>query len=288
VKGIEPSSVAWKATALPLSYTRAPGKLTRLFLPAKFFLQTGACWPVAFLSERDLSWFMKAAVLTLILIAGLALRAGADLTILQSVESGGKAASVITMKLKGDKARMEIAQITTLLDGKTGEVITLMNAQKKFVRISGDKAKAIAEMASKYSGATAEKPTLTATGRKETINGYETEEYVSETPKLKASYWIALKYPDSAAIMKQLQAATPTLWNDVAKGMLDYHDLPGIALRTKIKMGNKDITSTITSIKQDPLSDADFAPPADFQELKIPNVKEMSADQPGPAPSVKP
>src|SRR2546421_11622165 len=26
VKGIEPSSVAWKATALPLSYTRAPVK----------------------------------------------------------------------------------------------------------------------------------------------------------------------------------------------------------------------------------------------------------------------
>ena len=38
VKGIEPSSVAWKATALPLSYTRAPVKLTRLAHAAKFFL----------------------------------------------------------------------------------------------------------------------------------------------------------------------------------------------------------------------------------------------------------
>jgi hypothetical protein len=37
VKGIEPSSVAWKATALPLSYTRAPTKLTRRGGPAKFF-----------------------------------------------------------------------------------------------------------------------------------------------------------------------------------------------------------------------------------------------------------
>ncbi len=37
VKGIEPSSVAWKATALPLSYTRAPVKLTRLAHAAKFF-----------------------------------------------------------------------------------------------------------------------------------------------------------------------------------------------------------------------------------------------------------
>jgi|ERR1700686_2211437 len=230
---------------------------------------------------------MKASILCLFVAAFLPVAARADLTIVQNVEGGGTV-SVITIKLKGDKARMEAAQMTTIMDGKTSDVLTLMNAQKKFVRISGDKAKAIAEMASKYSGTTAEKPKLTATGRKETINGYETEEYVSETPKLKASYWIAPKYPDGAAIIKQLQAATPTLWNDIAKGMLDYHDLPGIALRTKIKMGSKDITSTITSIRQDPLSDAEFSPPADFQELKIPNVKDMSADKPAPAPPVKP
>lgn len=229
---------------------------------------------------------MKAAVLTLFLIAGLALQVRADLTIVQNVEGGGPV-SVITIKLKGDKARMETADMTTIMNGK-GDMITLMNAQKKFVRFSGDKAKAIAEMASKYSGATAEKPKLTATGRKETINGYETDEYVSETPKLKASYWIALKYPDGAAIIKQLQAATPTLWSDLAKGMLDYHDLPGIALRTKIKLGDKDLMSTITSIKQDPLSDAEFSVPADFQEVKFPNMQDMSRDKSAPAPSVKP
>ena len=31
------------------------------------------------------------------------------------------------------------------------------------------------------------------------INGYEIEEYVRESPSVKESYWIALKYPDSAA-----------------------------------------------------------------------------------------
>lgn len=232
---------------------------------------------------------MKASLLCFFAAALSPLTARADLTIVQNVEGGG-AVNSITMKLKGDKARVEVAQMTTILDGKTGDVITLMAAQKKFVRISGDKAKAIAEMASKYSGtnASGEKSKLTATGRKETINGYETDEYVWETPKLKASYWIALNYPDGAAIIKQLQAATPTLWNDIAKGMLDYHDLPGIALRTKIKLENKDITSTITSIKQDPLSDTEFSAPSDFQELKIPNLQDMSRDKPAPAPSGKP
>jgi hypothetical protein len=97
---------------------------------------------------------MKASLLCLFVAALLPLTARADLTIVQNVEGGGPV-SEITIKLKGDKARMEAAQMTTIMDGKTGEVLTLMNAQKKFVRISGDKAKAIAEMASKYSGTTA-------------------------------------------------------------------------------------------------------------------------------------
>jgi hypothetical protein len=37
----------------------------------------------------------------------------------------------------------------------------------------------------------------------------------------------------------------------------------------------------------DPLSDADFLPPKDFQEVKIPNV-EMSTEKPKPATSPKP
>jgi hypothetical protein len=41
VKGIEPSSVAWKATALPLSYTRVwLPKLQHPPLPAKCFFST--------------------------------------------------------------------------------------------------------------------------------------------------------------------------------------------------------------------------------------------------------
>src|ERR1043165_7565935 len=43
-----------------------------------------------------------------------------------------------------------------------------------------------------------------ATGKKETISGYETEEYVSDSPKFHASYWVATKYPDYAKILDQM------------------------------------------------------------------------------------
>jgi hypothetical protein len=230
---------------------------------------------------------MKATALALALFAGLCLPVRADFTIIQKVEGKG-AANEMIMKIKGDKVRVEVnPKMTMIVDGKTGDTITLMNVQKKFLRISGDKAKAIAELANKYSGVTAEKPKLTATGKKTTINGYEAEEYIGETKLFKATYWIAPSFPDSAAIMKQLQAVIPAAWNDLAKGMMDYRDLPGFPLRTQVKTNESEITSTVTAIKRDLLSDAEFLVPTDFQELKIPNM-QISGDNPEPAPSAKP
>jgi hypothetical protein len=235
---------------------------------------------------------MKASLLSLTLVAGLCISARADFTIIQKVEGrkaeGKNSANEITLKLKGDKVRMEVSpQMTVIVDGRNGDTITLMNTQKKFLRISGDKAKAIAELTTKYRGPTTEKMKPTATGKKMTINGYETEEYVGETKSFRASYWIAPSFPDSAVIMKQLQAVIPAAWNDLAKGMMDYSDLPGFPLRTVIRTDNGEITSTLTAIKRDTLSDAEFMVPEDFQEMKIPNV-QISGDNPEPAPSTKP
>lgn len=201
----------------------------------------------------------------------------------------GKAqAREITLKLKGDKVRLEATpQMTTIVDGRTGDIVTLMNAQKKIVRISGDKAKAIAEMAAKYGGTTQETPKLTATGKKTTINNYETEEYVAETKMYKARYWIAPSFPNSAAIMKELQAVIPAAWNDLFKGALDYRGLPGFPLRTQVKLGDTEVITNLVSVKTDTLSDAEFSVPKDFQEVKIPNV-EISAEKPEPTASAKP
>jgi hypothetical protein len=227
---------------------------------------------------------MKALAFSFICLAAFSLSARADFTIVQKVEGKGQG-NEITLKVKGDKIRMEATpQMTMIVDGRTGDTITLMNAQKKIVRISGDKAKAIAEMAAKYGGGATDKPKLVATGKKMTVLGYEAEEYLAEGKSFKARYWIAPSFPNSAAIMKQLQSVIPAAWNDLAKGMIDYRDLPGFPLRTQVKVGEDEITSTVVAVKVDPVSDEEFLPPKDFQEVKIPNV-EMSAEKSqAPAP----
>ena len=228
---------------------------------------------------------MKALAFSLTFLGALSLPARGDFTIVQKVEGKGQG-NEITLKVKGDKIRMEATpQMTMIVDGRTGDTITLMNAQKRIVRISGDKAKAIAEMAAKYGGGTIEKPKLVATGKKMTVLGYEADEYLAEGKSFKARYWIAPSFPNSAAILKQLQSVVPAAWNDLAKGMIDYRDLPGFPLRTQVNVGDDEVTSTVVAVKVDPLRDEEFLPPKDFQEVKIPNV-EMSAEKsPPPAPT---
>ena len=231
---------------------------------------------------------MKAFALSLASVAALSLTARGDFTVIQKVEGKGQTRE-ITLKIKGDKIRMEATpQMTMIVDGRTGDTITLMNTQKKIVRISGDKAKAIAELAAKYGGGTSAKPKLVATGKKMTVNGYEADEYVAESKQFKARYWIAPSFPNAEAVLKQLQAVVPAAWNDLAKGMIDYRDLPGFPIRTQMTIGDDEIISTVVTVKTDPLSDAEFLPPKDFQEMKIPNVQEMMTEKPEPAASAKP
>ena len=213
--------------------------------------------------------------LRLLAIASLALgTARADLTIVQTVDGAGRLQR-ITMKVKGDKARVELGpQLTTIIDAKTGNITNLMNDKKIAMTIPGDKAKAMAEMAKSFvKEETPVQPTPKATGKTETINGYETQEYVSDSPKFHASYWIAPTYPDYANILQQMTVLQKGAFASVTKGLPDYHALPGMPLRTHVKTSDQhEIVSKIESVSVAPLPDADFTVPAGYSEMKMPDI----------------
>ncbi len=129
------------------------------------------------------------------------------------------------------------------------------------------------------------------TGKKETINGHETEEYTVDAPAFKGTYWIASKYPGASAILQQMAATTPQTWNVAGTGMPDYRDFPGVPLRMRVIFSGKQITTTLASIKQDPLLDSEFVAPAGFEEMKMPNMDALLGTKPAPpktAPTAKP
>ena len=245
---------------------------------------------------------MKIAAYSMVLTISFLLSARADLTIVQKVERAGSATNM-TIKVKGDKVRIEATpKVTTILDAKTGEVTNLMNDQKTVVRISAEKVKAAANMINKFEVKKegAEQVKLTPTGQKETVNGYETEKYTYDAPDFKATYWIAPGYPDGAAILAQLQSIKSEFWKTTNTTVPDYRDFPGLPIRTRMTMtkqnqptkpgatalgGAPEITTTIISANQNPISDAEFAVPSDFKETKLPDIFDKKNTAPSPSPN---
>ena len=258
---------------------------------------------------------MKTAFYSLLLTVFVILPVRADLTIVysttvqpasdnQKVEptpTAVAAGSNMTIKVKGDKARIDVSpQVTAIFDGQTGELINLLNDQKTIVRVAPDKMRAIADMLNKFNSnkAASDKPRLTATGQRETINGYETEQYTSEGPDFKATYWIARNYPNGAAVLAQLQSIKSELWDAANTKMPDFRDFPGLPIRMRMIVGKEnpagehaasglghpiEITSTVTGVSLDSVADGQFTVPANYKERKLPDISNQNA-----APSVAP
>lgn len=211
--------------------------------------------------------------------------AHADLTIVEKVE-GSHGTNEITMKVKGNKARVDVnPQITTILDAQSGDLITILRDQKKIMRISGERAKAMADMAQAMSKDVipSQEPPK-ATGKKQKVNGYETEEYSTVTPKAQTSYWVATDYPQYKEIIRQMNVLQSGAFAALRKSLPDFHELPGLPLRTEVKVdGQTQMTSTLESVDLNPVADSEFAIPGGYSELKMPDFLggKKAPDQPG-------
>src|SRR5256886_14617618 len=190
---------------------------------------------------------MKTAFYSLVLTVFVILRVRADLPIVysttvqpasdnQQVEptpTAVAAGSNMTIKVKGDKARIDVSpQVTAIFDGQTGELINLLNDQKTIVRVAPDKMRAIADMLNKFgSNKGSDKPRLTPTGQREMINGYDTEQYTYEGPDFKATYWIAPKNPNGGAVPGQPQSIKSELLAAAKTKMPPFRVFPRLAIR---------------------------------------------------------
>ena len=215
-----------------------------------------------------------AAVLLFTALAAVPSRA--DLLITQKVEGMGPAGMETTTKVKGDKMRVDATpEISVIVDVKSGDMINLMHAQKAYLKVSGDMAKAMMEqMKQGQGGAAAAKPELKPTGKKEAINGYACEEYLGTANGMKFNFMLTKALPNYEAALKQLADAMkngPLAQQTQGMG-LDFGALPGFPLRTTLEVGGQKMTSTVTNVSTALLPDADFNLPAGYQEMAMPSL----------------
>lgn len=223
-----------------------------------------------------------------ILLPGLAafsflmVAAEADVTIVQKVEGTGQAGEM-TMELKDNKARTNLSgQISTITDLDSGDVVTLMHAQKSFMKMSGGTTKALLEQMRKMTkasgGTMGAKPQ--PTGNKEKINGYDTEEYKSEFGVIKMSFWIAKDFPGSAAVLAEMKKLEQGSMGGARALIPGADDLPGMPVRTEIDANGQKTTTTLVSVKEAPIDAKDFDVPSDYKEMKMPALPSMPPPPP--------
>jgi hypothetical protein len=192
----------------------------------------------------------------------------ADYTIQETMEHNDAPAQEITIKMKDGRARCDIGAVMSTLS-LNGKIQTLMHAQKAVVNLPLGALDAKSKPAQNSA-----RITLEATGRRETINGFDTEEYMHDNPTLKAKsrYWIAKGYPDSVEILRLLDALQSPAAKQFmqAVGAVLPEDFPGLPIRTESEsnlMGKSSkVIVTIVSIKKEPIDDSVFVVPSDYRQ----------------------
>ena len=198
--------------------------------------------------------------------------ARADFVIVQNVDGLGQQAGNITVKIKDMKTRAELSpQISYIIDGGTGESITLMHAQKSFMKVSAEQGKALMERMQKANGTGGTKSKPVATGQKETVGQWPTEIFTWSGGSLSVRYWVARDFPNTAAIQAAMDKAQAAGIGALGKGILPASsDFPGMVVKTVMTMKQKTVTSTIVSAKEEAVEAKEFEVPADYKELPTP------------------
>ncbi len=201
-----------------------------------------------------------------------AARVRADLVIVQHVDGSGQSGDQ-TLRIKGDRSRADLAQsVSMITNGATGEVVTLMHAQKTFLKISAVQTKAMLEQMKKLSPST-EPPKLTPAGKKEKVGNYDCEIFTSSFGAVSVTYWLAKDFPNYKAVLEQMGKMQASSISAMGQGMMpELKDFPGMQIKTELDMGGKKVSTVLISAKEENVDPASFDIPKDYKEVNAPGL----------------
>jgi hypothetical protein len=207
----------------------------------------------------------------LALFLASALAARADIVVEQELQSAMVNGKMV-MKVKGDQARIDApspaGQATIILNFKTGEMTTIMHAQKVVMKSDLKAMKQQIEAAQKASGvdpSKIEKPK--ATGATEKVGEWTADVYEMQGAATSGKLWAAKDYPNAQAIKDGLKRITEATASGVDVSKMD---VPGMIVKSVVKTAGGDVTTTLTKAKEEEVPDSEFTIPTGYNEFKMP------------------
>jgi len=209
----------------------------------------------------------------------------ADLTIVQKTE-GTLNSGQLTLRIKGDKARTDIApQITMLTELTSGDSITINHNAKTYIRIPGTEAAKLGAMAADLKpGVPGEAPKLTNTGRKEKVDNRECEVFTWAIGNLQVTDWIAKDYPNWKTVLPDLVRFQNAGLGAAAQPLMPaLEQFPGMIMKREMTLKGTKTTSTLVSVSDAALDAKLFEIPEGYKEQPAPKLP----DNPTPSAPTK-
>lgn len=206
---------------------------------------------------------MKTSTLAICLIISQALLSivRADIVLTQHTFAGAmKTPSVTKMSIKGDLVRSDNDTTSTvIMNTAAGEMTTLMHEQKMVIKVNTKDL----GVAKDVTGVDPKSllPKITATGQKETIDGYECEIYTSEAYGNVMKMWMCANYPG----LKKLQAELKTMAKLADPNATNGPAVPGMMLKSEFESGGMKFVTKLVSLEEKELSSDLFSIPADYK-----------------------
>jgi uncharacterized protein DUF4412 len=215
---------------------------------------------------------MQSFMLAGFLLALCVQSASADFVVKETVQNLGRNQDV-TIKLKDNHCRIDAnPETTALLDTQSGVTTILLHQTKMFLNVKADElgaeGNALKKLLSQQSG-NEENVDFQPTGKKEQINGYDTDEYVGKISGLSVRVQVAKDFPNYQALLSALYAAQNAPGLNLFRALSIPPDkYPGMPIRTTIEVLGQPVVTTVDYVQQSTLSESEFAIPEGYTELK--------------------
>lgn len=218
---------------------------------------------------------LQIAALTLAVVPS----ARADLTLEQEMD-GGPQQGKLVMRVKGEKFRLDMpggtaGPVSTIVDIKTGDTITLLHDKKIAIARSGAELKQAQEAKAKAEGADpskkADPPKPQPANKTEKIGEYDADVYTLSQDDTTETLWIVSNFPHFPAIREDLLRLSQASAGGIHRaGTLDVATLPGMVVKRQKERGGQKMTITLTNVSQSTIEDSVFERPDDYKPVTPP------------------
>jgi hypothetical protein len=217
---------------------------------------------------------MKKLLVRFILPLLLVATASADWVIESNVE-GPAVNGVLTVKVKGDKMRVDIPNarlgaVSSVVDSKTGDTLQIVHAQKAAMKMNGEAIKKMVSNAREKAGMKeGELSEVKPTGETEKVGEYDCDIYTWTNGTITKKYWVAKNHPQAAALQGLEKQMRSGFFGAMQTGP-DTSKLPGPAIKTESTTAAGTIRTVITSVKEQDIDPKDFEVPEGYQTMDAP------------------